>query len=390
MHRALVALACGGVAVRNRRLGVRRRGGEVRRVLVIRPDNLGDLLFATPALDRLRQAFPNAHITGAVGPWGRAMWHDEPALDEVEVVPFPGIVSRLEGGVLGPYQLLRRTAERRGREEYDLGIVLRFDHWWGAALLWAMGVPRRWGYRTPGMAEWLNRAVPYAERMHEVMQNLQLVEAAVRGTPGAQALEQLRVSRESGEPAQRPPHAVPCENVPPEWLSAPRKAAIHPGTGAANKLWTIEGWAHVADALARDGWQVALTGAPNEWVLCRAVRDTSHSKPANLAGKTANLGELTWTLGQADVVLGVDSGPLHIACALGKPTLHLYGPSDETIWGPWGDPERHRAFRAPGTHPTMRLDVLSHDLEGGPEMRAITTEMVLGEIAKLQEAARAI
>ena len=84
------------------------------------------------------------------------------------------------------------------------------------------------------------------------------------------------------------------------------------------------------------------------------------------------------------MVLGVDSGPLHIAAALDKPTLHLYGPSDERIWGPWGGPQKHRAFRAPSTHPTGQLDVASQELEGGPEMRAITIGMVMGEVNNLE------
>ena len=84
------------------------------------------------------------------------------------------------------------------------------------------------------------------------------------------------------------------------------------------------------------------------------------------------------------MVLGVDSGPLHIADALRRPALHLYGPSDETIWGPWGDPQTQRAFRAPGTKPTMKLDVGAEGLEGGPEMRAITLEMVLAQVAELE------
>ncbi len=105
--------------------------------------------------------------------------------------------------------------------------------------------------------------------------------------------------------------------------------------------------------------------------------------PLNLAGQTASLAELAWVLDHAHIILGVDSGPLHIAASLNKPTLHLYGPSDETIWGPWGDPHKHRALRASGTRPTMRLEVGSHELKGGPEMRAITPEMVVAEVAKL-------
>ena len=144
----------------------------------------------------------------------------------------------------------------------------------------------------------------------------------------------------------------------------------------------------VADRLSSEDWAIVLTGAPSEQGLTEAIVAASSSNPFNLVGQTKSLAELTWALDQAHIVLGVDSGPLHIAAALGKPTLHLYGPSDESIWGPWGDPRLHRAFRAHGTRPTMQLDVLSRELEGGPEMRAITVEMVMKEARELEGVVR--
>jgi hypothetical protein len=73
---------------------------EIQRILLVRPDHLGDLLFATPTLKRIRQAFPGAHITGLVGPWGRAMWEGNPDLNSLETLPFPGIAGvRRESGI---------------------------------------------------------------------------------------------------------------------------------------------------------------------------------------------------------------------------------------------------------------------------------------------------
>jgi ADP-heptose:LPS heptosyltransferase len=362
-----------------------RATGEVRRILVIRPDHLGDLLFATPALSRLRQAFPEAHITGLVGPWGRAMWQDNPCLDALDTLPFPGIAARHPGGALEPYALLGRAAKTLMRERYDLGIVLRYDHWWGAALLWASMIPWRWGYRTPGMGAWLTGTMPYVPGKHEVEQDLYLVEWIIRHLAPRSIPGPLRIDRSNGEPALLPPPPVPVHDLPEGWFEAPRRVVIHPGTGAANKLWTIQGWAEVVSRLASDGWSVALTGSPDERPLAAAIESASANKPLNLAGRTSGLGQLAWLLDRAHMVLGVDSGPLHIAAALHKPTLHLYGPSDESIWGPWGDPLMHRAFRAPGTHPTMHLDVASHAIEGGPEMRAITPDMVLSGIRELEK-----
>jgi ADP-heptose:LPS heptosyltransferase len=360
--------------------------GSINRIVVVRPDHLGDLLFATPALELIRQAFPSAHITGLVGPWGRAIWHGNTNLNALATVRFPGIVAGKHGGILGPYRLLKTTAEKLGAEEYDLGIVLRFDHWWGAAMLAAARVPRRWGYDTPGMGAWLTNAVPYQSGRHEVEQNIALAEAV---TTSARLVRQtpMQISRAKGLPRLRPPNAeAVVSDALSKWLAAPRRVVIHPGTAAANKLWTIGGWAQVARALLREGWAVVITGSPDEEKLAGEIMKAIGSLLplgnvlVNMAGQTANVAQFMWVLERANVVLGVDNGPLHLADALGKPSLHLYGPSDETIWGPWGDPTLHRAFRAPGTHPTMHLDVGSSKLEGGPEMRAITPEMVIREI----------
>jgi heptosyltransferase-2/heptosyltransferase-3 len=355
----------------------------IRRILVVRPDHLGDLLFATPALRLLRETFPRARITAAVAPWGRPMWANNPDLDALVTIPFPGIEPRREGGPLDPYQLLGRAADALAENNYDLGIVLRFDHWWGAALLWAAGVPQRWGYKTPGMSPWLTNRVPYQPGRHEVEQSFRLAEAVARSRDAWRGIR-LAIDRERGLPPLRPPIALSMQDPPRDWLRAPKRVAIHPGTGAANKLWTLQGWAEVINHLSANGWAVALTGSEAERPLSEAILSTtSNQQPVNLAGHTANLNQLVWLFTHADMVLGVDSGPLHIAAALSRPTLHLYGASDETIWGPWGDSRRHRALRAPGTRSTGKLEVGSDALEGGPEMRAITADMVIHEIEDL-------
>jgi heptosyltransferase-2/heptosyltransferase-3 len=380
----LVRIFCTPDALRNKLVRTEGKTAPIRRILVMRPDHLGDLLFATPTLDLLRQAFPTAHITGIVGPWGRAMWEGNPNLDALEVVPFPGIVERV-GGV-EPYRLLSRSAAQIARGKYDLGITLRFDHWWGAALMWAAGVPRRWGYGTPGMQSWLTNLVPHIPGRHEVEQGLRLVQAMIEAV-GEQRSVPPQISRNIGEPPLTPPNmSAPPQDLLDTWLNAAadRCVVIHPGTAGANKLWTIRGWAEVADRLAAQGYSIVLTGAPNEQTLCARIAEATTSKPRDLSGQTASIAELTWILDKAHIALGVDSGPLHIADALGKRTLHLYGPSDERSWAPWGDPQLHRAFRAPGSHPTEILGVDVRQLEGGPEMRAITVEMVMKEFGELR------
>ena len=116
---------------------------EPRRVLVIRPDHLGDLLFAAPALRLLRTWLPRAHITALVGPWSAEVVSRSPYVDQVQTYAFPWFDRVPKGSLLSPYrQLARKSAQLRvGR--YDLAVVLRFDHWWGALLTALAGIPER-------------------------------------------------------------------------------------------------------------------------------------------------------------------------------------------------------------------------------------------------------
>jgi heptosyltransferase-2/heptosyltransferase-3 len=315
----------------------------VRRVLVIKPDHLGDLLLATPALAALRQALPEAHVAGLVGPWARRMWQGNPGLDALLDLPFPGFErGGRRAGPLGPYLLLLRYAALLRRGRYDAALLLRDDHWWGAALAALAGIPVRVGHAHPLCAPLLTHAIPYDPREHVARQALAVV-AALGGAPPAPA-----------EPG-RPPTAfapAPADHAWAEgWLAAhlapgERLAVIHPGTGGAAKHWPAERWPAVADALAAaPHTRVLLTGGPGEGDLVRQVAAAASAPPLTLAGQTS-VGQLAALLGRAAVVVGVDSGPLHIAVSQGAPTVHLFGPSDHERFGPWGRPVRHVVLRA--------------------------------------------
>ncbi|MGI8586556.1 MAG: glycosyltransferase family 9 protein [Chloroflexia bacterium] len=361
--------------------------GPPARILILRPDHLGDLLFATPALARLRAAFPSAHITGLVGPWSRAVWERQAALDAIETLPFPGIVARPERP-WQPYTLLRAEARRLRAGRYDLAIILRFDYWWGALLAEQAGIPARWGYDLPASAPFLTDAVAHVGGRHEVEQNITLAEAVVAVTaplelPGEQP------DRADGSPPLNFPltgdeRAWACAVLPKAEPSP--TIAIHPGTNGSLKLWTLDGWAAVATWLAERGCRAVFTGTAAERPLADAILSRlappARAASLNLVGQTT-LGQLAALFAACGPVLGVDSGPLHIATAVGAPTLRLYGPSDERIWGPWGTAARNVVVRAPGTQPGHFLDPGRHELEGGPEMQAITPEQVLAALAGL-------
>src|SRR5947207_8219159 len=117
------------------------------RILLIRPDHLGDLVLTTPVLNALKTHLPNASITMMVGPWSSEVVARHPAIDRLLLCPFPGF-QRSEQQPLAPYTLLLSTAQQLSGN-YDMAINLRPDFWWGAALIYLARIPRRVGYALP-------------------------------------------------------------------------------------------------------------------------------------------------------------------------------------------------------------------------------------------------
>ncbi|MBC7262627.1 MAG: glycosyltransferase family 9 protein [Chloroflexi bacterium] len=155
---------------------------------------------------------------------------------------------------------------------------------------------------------------------------------------------------------------------------------IHPGAGAAVKLWPAERYAQVADALAQEkSARVIITGSRDELGLAWSVAAAMRSDPIVAAGRTT-LGQLAALFARCHLVIGSDSGPLHLAVAVGAPTLHLYGPVDPKLFGPWspGAEPWHRVIVSP-MHcvPCNKLDYAAEELTAHPCMSYIPVEEVL-------------
>ncbi len=370
-----------------------------QRILVIRPDHLGDLLFATPALHLLRASFPDAHMAALVGPWGEAVLAGNPDLDQTIPCPFPGFARQPKGSPLEPYRLLRREARRLAAMQFDLALVLRFDHWWGGWLAAAAGIPQRLGYAIAEVQPFLTRAIPYVRGRHEVVQNLALALAAgegersmVNGMRSMVSGERLRGSKAEIDSDWRLRFAMTAEDearaaalLPPTDRPV---VAIHPGSGAAVKRWRAAAWAELAGRLAVEhGAQVIFTGSAGEAELIDPVLALLAGGQAvppaaiSLAGQTS-LGGLAAVYRRCALVIGPDSGPLHLAVAAGTPTVHLYGPVDRTF-GPWGDPQQHVVVTSDwGCIPCNRLDWPDSALPEHGCVRDIGVEQVLAAARK--------
>ena len=168
-----------------------------------------------------------------------------------------------------------------------------------------------------------------------------------------------------------------AELLAPLGATAVPLVAIHASAGVPVKLWDEGRLAAVADALAREfGARIVLTGSTGDEALTGAVAAAmTTASPLDLTGRTT-IPELVALYRRCAIVLGPDSGALHLAVASGTPTLHLYGPADPIRFGPWGDPARQRVVGA-GMRCDRCGDLSPARPRGAACMLAIGTEQVL-------------
>ena len=341
-----------------------------QRILLIRPDHMGDALLTLPAITALRTAFPGAELHALVSPQAASVFSGLPELNAVQTLDFPGISRSGRRGRLAPWLLALRAARQLRNLRISAALVLRPDHWWGALVTWLAGIPQRTGYDLAETTPFLTQAIPLRHE-HALVRNLRLV-SALAGQPVNEHVElRLAVTASDRDAA--------ASILRDSGLSAETPFLfIHPGTGAALKHWEEERWAKVADELSiAPGAQVLFSGSAAEQDLVQRISRQMSQHAVSLAGKTS-IPELAACFENALLVLGPDSGPLHLAAAVGAPTVSLYGPADLVEFGPWGPAERHITLASNiACRPCRVLDWEGDDAAWHPCLRDISVNQVV-------------
>ena len=278
------------------------------RLLIIRPDHLGDMLLTTPAIKAIKRGRPELSIHVLCGPAGAELLADFDEIDQALTLPFPGF-ERGDAGRVNPWKLALQSAGKLRRIGYDSVIIMRPDHWWGALVAKLAGIGQRIGYAQPGVAPLLTDSRRLRHE-HVVEQNLRLAEMLTGESPGD--------SKVLAYPLQEADRDF-IERRLAEWKIASDKPliCIHAGSGAPSKLWTSEKWAAAADAVAREyDAAVVLTGTAGEAAIVNDIAALM-STAAILAGSTS-VGQLAALYRRSLAVLGADSGAMHIAAAAGR------------------------------------------------------------------------
>lgn len=315
------------------------------RILIARPDHLGDVLLTLPAATALRRARPAARIGYLVAPSMTGVPRHCPAVDETIALPFPPPTA--PPSPPGWCDVVAREAPGlRGR--FDAAILPRLDDPWSGAVVAAAGVPIRIGYASPRTRPFLTHALAVPERRHVARLALDLVSAALGGLGSGER----SCAWTCEEPGRSCFATTPAENGEADAVLAAsgyardaRPIVLHPGSGWPLKNWPAPRWAALAVELARRYRAAPLVvGGPGERTLVDAVVAASEGQARALAGELS-LGGLAALHGRAGLVVATDSGPLHLAALIGAPVVGLYGPADPAEFGPWCPPHRQRIAR---------------------------------------------
>jgi ADP-heptose:LPS heptosyltransferase len=304
---------------------------SVRRVVVVKPASLGDVILASPAVATLRLAFPRAHVSLAVGRWSLPAAHGIPGPDAVLDLGNFGTPGRF-----GPRDLPAAVRVIR-RGKYDLAVVLDRSPLVAVAPLLA-GVPWRVGIDSAGRGFAHGIRVPWAWRCHEADLYLQVAQAATSRARASDALPVPALAFEPGAEARAAADAY-WHEVGLDGASSP-VVVVHPGGGSNPgttmnaKRWAPDRFGAVARALVGAGNRVVLVGDRNDATTVAAVMGSIDAPMVNLSGRPT-LATLAALIGRADAYLGNDSVPLHLAVAMGTPAVALYGPTDPRVYGPY-------------------------------------------------------
>ncbi len=284
----------------------------VRKIAVLRANAIGDFIFALPALDALRAAYPAAEIVLLGQPWHQRFLTGRPGpVDRVVVVPRKRGVreDRETAGEEDPPEVQAAFFEQMRSERFDLALQLHGGGRNSNPFLLQLGARITAGSATPDALR-LDYTLPYVYWQHEIARLLEVV--GLVGAPVVGLEPKLSLTdADFAESYSVLPHTNDV------------LVAMHPGVGDPWRQWPPENFAAVGDALAAAGACVVLTGSGFEEPITQAVAHHMQSPALDLSGKLS-IGGLAALLSRCKVVVSNDSGPLHVAAAVGAATVGIY------------------------------------------------------------------
>lgn len=308
----------------DRKSGVASGSKNFKRILIVRTDRIGDLLLSTPVIKAVRDKYPQAYIAMSVSPYAKDVVEGSPYLDDVIVYD----KDRKHKSWSRTIKFARNLEKKR----FDLAIMLHPTNR-VHLFTYLAGISRRVGYdRKLGFL--LTDKIPHTKERgekHELEYNLDL-------------LRYLKINVEDKN------IYMPIKKESEEWAddlfkqngikSQDKLLAINPAASCPSKIWPPERFAEVADELTKKyGFKVLVVSGGKDLLTAENVIKNMHSPAISLAGKSS-VSQLASLLKKCSLFISNDSGPVHIASAVGTPVISIFGRKQKGLspkrWGPVG------------------------------------------------------
>lgn len=315
-------------AVREILRGVEKRdlvgSDNFKRILIARTDRIGDVLLSTPVIKAVREKYPQAFIAMIVSPYAKDIVEGNPYLDEVILYDKDGKHKSWPRSI--------KFARNLEKKRFDLAIILHPTN--RAHLLsFLAGITKRVGYNRK-LSFLLTDRIPHTKERgekHELEYNLDLLSYLKIGVADKNLL--MPIKKESEEWVD--------DLFKQEGIKTNDKLlAINPAASCPSKVWPSERFAEAADKLAQKyGFKILLVAGSKDLAIAENVIKNMRSSVISLAGKTS-VSQLASLLKRCDLFISNDSGPVHIASALGTPVISIFGRNQRGLsskrWGPVG------------------------------------------------------
>jgi ADP-heptose:LPS heptosyltransferase len=306
---------------------VMRPFDDVHRIALLRGGGLGDLMFVLPAAHALRSAYPDAEIVllGTAAHAALLAGRTGP-IDRASVLPVSRGVYEPLPGQDGDSPALHEFFEAALAERFDLACQLHGGGRWSNPFLRNLGARYTIGTRTPGAAS-LTRWLPYRYYQHEALRWLEVV--ALAGAPMVTIDSGLAVTERDLAAADEALADLPG-----------RLVTVHPSATDPRRCWPADRFAAVAEHAVGAGHSVAVVGSRAErelveYIVDRARRNVLEPKRIRGLAGPLDLSGLVGVLARSDVVVANDSGPRHIAEAVGTPTVSIFWCGNMVNAGPF-------------------------------------------------------
>jgi len=294
----------------------------MKRILIIEPNWLGDILFTTPSIYAIKKARPDSYITCLAMPRCTPLLEQNPDIDEI--ITFDQFEERKSiRNFIGRIELISFLKQKK----FNTAFLFHRSMSRAVLCLFA-GIPERIGYATKKRFVFLTHKVPQPKKtIHRVDHYLNIIKYA--GIEADTKDYQLTLTSSEKEDAR----SILKNNG---LFADEEYFVINPGGNWLPKRWPKKYFSELISAISkRYNIKVVVTGSGKDIDLGSEIIKLSGVDAVNLCGKTS-LRELAAVLAQAKAVVANDSGPMHIAVSQKTPTVAIFGPTDPNITGPYG------------------------------------------------------